>query len=157
MKQPQRALPTKSDRHWIVAVSLRRDEPCGMAHGFCAHLLCSIQQDGHSCPSHDHENLPKRRLSCCDSRSTMRWCAGNLSDMNAQAIRNTPGPSFPHRGLKACDAVVRIFLRSIQEQKRSLCLSINRFISWRDAVDDQTCSFQTGIPPTRGPHWLYAS
>ena len=41
--------------------------------------------DGHSCPSHGHENLSKRRLLCRDSRSTMRWCLANVSDMNAQA------------------------------------------------------------------------
>ncbi len=42
-------------------------------------------QDGHSCPSHHHETLPKRRLLWLDSRWTRWRCLVNISDMNVQA------------------------------------------------------------------------
>ena len=42
-------------------------------------------QDGHSCPSHDHERRSKQILLYIDNRSITRSCLVNLSDMNVQA------------------------------------------------------------------------
>ncbi len=42
-------------------------------------------QDGHSCPSHGHKIRSKRWLFDLDSRSLMRPCLVNISDMNVQA------------------------------------------------------------------------
>ena len=42
-------------------------------------------EDGHSCPSHGHETRSKHWLLDLDSRSIMRSCVVNISDMNVQA------------------------------------------------------------------------
>ena len=42
-------------------------------------------EDGHSCPSHGHETRSKHWLLDLDSRSIMRSCLVNISDMNVQA------------------------------------------------------------------------
>ncbi len=47
-------------------------------------------QDGHSCPSHDHETRSKQKLLYPGSRSILRTCLVQISDMNVQATGTEP-------------------------------------------------------------------